>query len=318
MSSFPLVSFLITLLLAAAVCTHGQEWVRDTNGNRVRINDQYFIQPVNTENNGGGLVPLAAKISLCLLGITQALTGEPGVRVSFSFPPSLIPPIPFSPVSTKFGITIEFKSNVCKDISKFWEVDGSSLISEEPAIQIGGNPRERNSRFKIEKVGEEGRTNIYRFTTSDGTVGAVPGPLDSSQLVLTNDVAKTIFFKLIKVNAVTTDVTSTSRVDKLGLRMIFITIEFKSNDCKELSKFWEVYEARNIIEPPILIGGRPEEPNSRFKIEKVGEDGTNIYKLTTSTGNVGSIPLLGTTPQQVLVLTNDVAKTIFLILFEVK
>lgn len=221
MSSFPLVSFLITLLLAAAVCTHGQEWVRDTNGNRVRINDQYFIQPVNTENNGGGLVPLAAKISLCLLGITQALTGEPGVRVSFSFPPSLIPPIPFSPVSTKFGITIEFKSNVCKDISKFWEVDGSSLISEEPAIQIGGNPRERNSRFKIEKVGEEGRTNIYRFTTSDGTVGAVPGPLDSSQLVLTNDVAKTIFFKLIKVNAVTTDVTSTSRVDKLGLRMIF-------------------------------------------------------------------------------------------------
>uniref|UniRef100_A0A0D2ZQT3 Myb-like domain-containing protein n=1 Tax=Brassica oleracea var. oleracea TaxID=109376 RepID=A0A0D2ZQT3_BRAOL len=206
MSSFPLVSFLITLLLAAAVCTHGQEWVRDTNGNRVRINDQYFIQPAgNTGNNGGGLVPLAAKISLCLLGITQALPGEPGVQVSFSFPPTLIPPLPFSPVRTNFGITIEFKSNVCKDISKFWEVDGSSLISEEPAIQIGGNPRERNSRFKIEKVGEEGRTNIYRFTTSDGTVGAIPGPLDSSQLVLTNDVAKTIFFKFIKVNAVTTD-----------------------------------------------------------------------------------------------------------------
>ncbi|KAL0801638.1 hypothetical protein Bca101_056814 [Brassica carinata] len=220
MSLFPLVSLLITLLLGATVSTLGQESVRDTDGNRVRISDQYFIQPANTGNNGGGLVPLAAKISLCLLGITEAFPGEPGVRVSFSFPPTLIPPLPFAAVRTNSDITIEFKSNVCKDISKFWEVDGSGLIPEETAIQIGGNRRERNSRFKIEKVGEEGRTNIYRLTTSDGTVGAIPGPLDSSQLVLTNDVAKTIFFKFIKVNAVTTDVTSTSPVEKLRLRMI--------------------------------------------------------------------------------------------------
>ncbi|KAF8111241.1 hypothetical protein N665_0076s0228 [Sinapis alba] len=223
MSSFPLVSFLITLLLAAAACTHGQESVKDTDGNRVRINDQYFIQPVNTGNNGGGLLPLAAQIPLCLLGITEAFSGESGVRVSFSFPPRLIPPPPFAVVRTNSDITIEFKSNVCKDISKFWEVDGSGLIPEEPAIQIGGNPRRRSSRFKIEKVGEEGKANIYRFTTSSGNVGAIPGPLDSSQLVLTNDVAKTMFFKFIKVvNAVTTDVitSSTSRVEKLGLRMI--------------------------------------------------------------------------------------------------
>ncbi|KAJ4874935.1 Kunitz family trypsin and protease inhibitor protein [Raphanus sativus] len=220
MSSFPLVSFLVTLLLAAAVCTHGQELVTDTNGNIVRLNDQYFIQPVNTGNNGGGIVPLASKISLCLLGITQALPDEPGVRVSFSFPQTLIPPIPFTPVLTNVDITIEFKSNICKEFSKFWEVDASALVSEEPAIQINGNPRRRNSRFKIEKVGKEGRTNIYRFTTSDGTVGAVPGALESTQLVLTNDVAKTIFVKFIKFNAVTTDVASTSRVEKLGLRMI--------------------------------------------------------------------------------------------------
>ncbi|KAJ4874931.1 Kunitz family trypsin and protease inhibitor protein [Raphanus sativus] len=202
MSSFPLVSFLVTLLLAAAVCTHGQELVTDTNGNIVRLNDQYFIQPVNTGNNGG------------------ALPDEPGVRVSFSFPQTLIPPIPFTPVLTNVDITIEFKSNICKEFSKFWEVDASALVSEEPAIQINGNPRRRNSRFKIEKVGKEGRTNIYRFTTSDGTVGAVPGALESTQLVLTNDVAKTIFVKFIKFNAVTTDVASTSRVEKLGLRMI--------------------------------------------------------------------------------------------------
>uniref|UniRef100_A0A0D2ZQT5 Uncharacterized protein n=1 Tax=Brassica oleracea var. oleracea TaxID=109376 RepID=A0A0D2ZQT5_BRAOL len=61
MSSFPLVSFLIRLLLAATVCTHGQESVRDTDGNRVRISENYFIQPINTDTSGAGIVPLAAK-----------------------------------------------------------------------------------------------------------------------------------------------------------------------------------------------------------------------------------------------------------------
>ncbi|CAF2064339.1 unnamed protein product [Brassica oleracea] len=139
------------------------------------------------------------------------------VRVGFAFPPTLIPPLPFAVVRTNSDITIEFKANACNEFSKFWEVDENSAFPEEPGVKINGNPREQNSQFKIEKVGEEDGTNIYRFTTSNGTVGAIPGPLFSPLLVLTKDVAKTIFVKFVKYNdATTTDViTSTSRVEKL-------------------------------------------------------------------------------------------------------
>ena len=52
-------SFLIAFLLAAAVCTHGQEEeVMDSSGNPVKVGEKYFIQPVKTESNpGGGLIP---------------------------------------------------------------------------------------------------------------------------------------------------------------------------------------------------------------------------------------------------------------------
>ncbi|CAN6935123.1 unnamed protein product [Brassica oleracea] len=54
-----LASFLLILLLAAAVCTHGEESVRDSNGNEVRLKEQYYIQPISNGINGGSLAPLA-------------------------------------------------------------------------------------------------------------------------------------------------------------------------------------------------------------------------------------------------------------------
>ncbi|KAL0664886.1 hypothetical protein Bca4012_101725 [Brassica carinata] len=188
-----LASFLLILLLAAAVCTHGEESVRDSNGNEVRLKEQYYIQPISNGINGGSLAPLAGINPFC----------EPrGISETFT-------------ENRECHITIEFKSNDCKELSKFWEVYEARYIIEPP-ILIGGRPEEPNSRFKIEKVGEEDGTNIYKLTTSAGNVGSIPllGTTPQQVLVLTNDVAKTIFVKFIKVKD------ATSRVEKLGLRMI--------------------------------------------------------------------------------------------------
>ncbi|KAL0807590.1 hypothetical protein Bca101_100085 [Brassica carinata] len=193
-----LASFLLILLLAAAVCTHGEE----------------SIQPISNGINGGSLAPLAGINPFCEpRGISETFTGEPGVPVSIAYPPGFITPLEV--VKTNFSITIEFKSNDCKELSKFWEVYEARYIIEPP-ILIGGRPEEPNSRFKIEKVGEEDGTNIYKLTTSAGNVGSIPllGTTPQQVLVLTNDVAKTIFVKFIKVKD------ATSRVEKLGLRMI--------------------------------------------------------------------------------------------------
>ncbi|WZZ66182.1 hypothetical protein YC2023_077552 [Brassica napus] len=209
-----LASFLLILLLAAAVCTHGEESVRDSNGNEVRLKEQYYIQPISNGINGGSLAPLAGINPFCEpRGISETFTGEPGVPVSIAYPPGFITPLEV--VKTNFSITIEFKSNDCKELSKFWEVYEARYIIEPP-ILIGGRPEEPNSRFKIEKVGEEDGTNIYKLTTSAGNVGSIPllGTTPQQVLVLTNDVAKTIFVKFIKVKD------ATSRVEKLGLRMI--------------------------------------------------------------------------------------------------
>ncbi|KAJ4905940.1 Kunitz family trypsin and protease inhibitor protein [Raphanus sativus] len=205
MTSF--ASFLITLLLAAAVCTHGEESVKDSNGNEVRLKEQYYIQPISNGINGGSLAPRVISPVCQLRDISETFTGEPGVPVSIAYPPGFLTPLEV--VKTNFNITIEFKYNDdCKEISKFWQV--YEFIYDP--ILIGGRPEEPNSHFKIEKVGEEDGTNIYKLTTSAGTVGAIPTP----QLVLhlTNDVAQFIFVKFVKVKA------ATSRVEKLGLRMI--------------------------------------------------------------------------------------------------
>lgn len=214
--------FLITLLLAAAVCTHGHELVNDKDGNPVKLGEQYFIQPVKTKtNNGGGLVPAAINIlPFCPLGITRTLLPyQPGLPVSFTLPYALEETF----VKTSLAINIEFKSNiwpVCNEFSKFWEVDVSSSAPEEPAILIGGKPKEENSWFKVEKAGEGAGANTYKLTTLTRTVGAIPGAwLSAPQLVLTNDDAKTLLVKFSKVDDATTATTSTTRVEKLGLRM---------------------------------------------------------------------------------------------------
>ncbi|KAJ4874932.1 Kunitz family trypsin and protease inhibitor protein [Raphanus sativus] len=214
MSSLPpLASFLITLLLAAAVCIHGEESVRDTNGNEVRIGEQYFIQPINTGSNGGGLVPIDQTFPICQpLGITEALGGEPGVPVNIAYRSGFLTPLKV--IKTNLNITIEFEYNLCNELSKFWEVEEFGDPTK-PAIRIGGSPKEPRSWFKIEKVKDDG---TYKLTTPAGTVGAIPILGSTPRLVLTNDVSKIISVKFIKVNDATTDVTS--RVEKLGLRMI--------------------------------------------------------------------------------------------------
>ncbi|KAG2254010.1 hypothetical protein Bca52824_084146 [Brassica carinata] len=169
--------------MGAAVCTHGLEEVKDSNGNPVNVGAQYFIQPVKTEsNNGGGLVPAAINIlPFCPLGITQTL-------------------LPYQP-----GLPL-------------WAVDDSSS-AKEPAIIIGGKLERPNSAFKIEKATG---AHTYKLTTSYGTVGTTPGAwLSAPQLLVTNDVAKTLYVKFVKVDddASTATTTTTSRVEKLGLRM---------------------------------------------------------------------------------------------------
>ncbi|XP_010428103.1 PREDICTED: cysteine protease inhibitor WSCP-like [Camelina sativa] len=209
-------SFLITLLLAAAVCIQGREPVKDTDGNSLMDRTKYFIKPAN--NNGGGLVPAAINIlPFCPLGITQTLLPyQPGLPVSFHLPIGGKPP-----VSTSLPVSIDFKSDiwpVCTEFSKFWKVDDSPSASEEPAVLIGGKRFDENSHFKIEKAGEGEGSNTYKLTTSYGTVGAIPGGwIGALQLIVTNDTAKTLLVKFNKVDDATT--TSTSRVEKLGLRM---------------------------------------------------------------------------------------------------
>uniref|UniRef100_A0A1J3H3W6 Kunitz-type trypsin inhibitor-like 1 protein n=1 Tax=Noccaea caerulescens TaxID=107243 RepID=A0A1J3H3W6_NOCCA len=214
-------SFLISLLLAAAVCTHGKEQVKDTNGNPVKVGEKYFIQPVKTaSNNGGGLVPAAITVlPFCPLGITQTLLPyQPGLPVSFAFPYV----IPDTIVETSSIVNIKFESDiwpVCNEFSKLWEVDVSSSAAKEPAILIGGKSGAENSAFKIEKAGEGAGANTYKLTTSTGTVGTTPGAwLSAPQLLITNDDSKTLLVKFNKVDDATA-ATTTSRVEKLGLRM---------------------------------------------------------------------------------------------------
>ncbi|CAN6935107.1 unnamed protein product [Brassica oleracea] len=59
------------------------------------------------------------------------------------------------------------------------------------------------------------------LTTSSGTIGTTLGAISHApQLLVTNDESKTLFVKFVKVDDdATKATTSTSRVEKLGLRM---------------------------------------------------------------------------------------------------
>ncbi|CAH8334654.1 unnamed protein product [Eruca vesicaria subsp. sativa] len=222
MSPFPLISFLITLMLAAAACTHGEHiLVKDTEGIPLRTTEQYLILPLNPKSNGGGLLPVPVKLlPLCPLGISQSsVRALPGIQVSFSYPYALMDTY----VSEKEDINIEFKSHAwpgCEEFSKYWEVDESSSALEEPAILTGGKKREGNSWFRIERQEDFVGGVAYKLTTLTGTIGTVPGPWENApQLVLTNDTSKTFLVKFHRVHGDTTAATSTSRLEKLGLRM---------------------------------------------------------------------------------------------------
>lgn len=212
------VSFLITLLLAAAVCIQGGEPVKDTTGNDMKTDQQYIIQPVNT-NGSGDLVPAPPTLDpLCPLGIVQTLFPSiPGIPVSFSIPYAIME----TTVSTDDYVNIEFKSTfiACNKFSKFWKVNESSSATEEPLILVGGTPQEPSSWFKIENAGEGAGENTYKLTSFAGPVGTKPGPwFGAPQLVLSYDKAKTLLVKFKKVDNATT--TSTPRAEKLGrLRM---------------------------------------------------------------------------------------------------
>ncbi|CAH8302398.1 unnamed protein product [Eruca vesicaria subsp. sativa] len=206
-----MISALITLILAAAVCTTYGEPVKDTAGNPVRVGEKYFITPVNT---GGGLVPHHhSNFPFCPLGIA-VIPYPPGLAVSFTYPFSL-PVI----VATSSFVNIEFRSDNwpdCNEFSKFWQVDNTSSSSKEPAIIIGAE----NRGFKIEKAGEEAGENTYKLTTLTGTVGAIPRTsIREAQLVLTNDDAKTLLVQFNKFHDATTVTTSTSPVEKLLPKM---------------------------------------------------------------------------------------------------
>ncbi|KAJ4870364.1 Kunitz family trypsin and protease inhibitor protein [Raphanus sativus] len=147
-------SFLVTFLLAAAVCTHALEEVKDSNGNPVRVGAQYFIQRLRP----------------------RVTTG------SFGYHPNILGR---DTIDTSADINIEFRSPiwpVCTEFSKLWAVDSSSA-SKEPAVIIGGEPKSPNSAFKIEKAAG---AHTYKLTTSSGTVGTTPGAwLSAPQLLVT-------------------------------------------------------------------------------------------------------------------------------------
>ncbi|KAG2313178.1 hypothetical protein Bca52824_024735 [Brassica carinata] len=212
MSSFPLVSFLITLMLAAAVCTQRPEHVLDTE-NPVLTTAQYLILPYSPRN-GGGLLPVPVKLlPLCPLGISQSsVTALPGLPVSFSTPYVLME----THVHVMDYVNIEFRSEAwpgCEEFSKYWEIDESSSASKEPAVLIGGEKRVQNSWFRIKREENFVGGNAYKLTTLAGTIGTVKGPWKNApQLVLTNDTAKTFLVKFRKVHGNLTATAPTSRL----------------------------------------------------------------------------------------------------------
>ncbi|XP_010428104.1 PREDICTED: cysteine protease inhibitor WSCP-like [Camelina sativa] len=217
MNKLSVVSFLITLMLAAVVCIQAGELVKEADGNYLQTNQQYFIQPVNTNFSGGGLVPAPPTLSifaLCPLGIVQSpIDYIPGVPVSFSIRNAIME----TTISTDDYVNVEFKSPkfwACTQFSKFWKVKESSSATEEPPLLVGGTKQEQNSWFKFENAGEGAGANTYKLTSFAGPIGTKPGALGAPQVVLTNDKAKTLLVKFKKFDKPTTT-SSTSQFVKI-------------------------------------------------------------------------------------------------------
>ncbi|CAF2064313.1 unnamed protein product [Brassica napus] len=151
-------SFLITLLLSAAVGAHGTAEINET--------------PVKGRP-WSGLVPAATNIlPSCPLGITQTrLPNQRGIPVSFRYTETIDRDF----ITTDTSINIEF-------------IYGQSMTPHLPLSSV--------------------------LTTSYGTVGTTP-----PQLLVTNDESKTLVVQFVKADDATKATTTTSRVEKLGLRM---------------------------------------------------------------------------------------------------
>ncbi|KAL0801639.1 hypothetical protein Bca101_056815 [Brassica carinata] len=194
-----LTSFLIAFLLAAAVCTHGEEEeVKDSNGNPVKIYSKYFIKVVETERVTWAVVLFQAPLEIRLVHLAS--------------PKQLIRTNRVCRIRPELWAW-------CTDYSTLWAVDFSSPAAKEPAIIISGRPGSPESAFKIEKAT---KAHTYKLTTLFGTVGTIPSPFfHEPHLIATNDEAKTLIVEFVKVGDVTTatTTTTTSPVEKLGLRM---------------------------------------------------------------------------------------------------
>nr|2DRE_A Chain A, Water-soluble chlorophyll protein [Lepidium virginicum]2DRE_B Chain B, Water-soluble chlorophyll protein [Lepidium virginicum]2DRE_C Chain C, Water-soluble chlorophyll protein [Lepidium virginicum]2DRE_D Chain D, Water-soluble chlorophyll protein [Lepidium virginicum]6S2Y_A Chain A, Water-soluble chlorophyll protein [Lepidium virginicum]6S2Y_B Chain B, Water-soluble chlorophyll protein [Lepidium virginicum]6S2Y_C Chain C, Water-soluble chlorophyll protein [Lepidium virginicum]6S2 len=160
-----------------------EEPVKDTNGNPLKIETRYFIQPAS-DNNGGGLVPANVDLShLCPLGIVRtSLPYQPGLPVTISTPSSS----EGNDVLTNTNIAITFDAPIwlCPS-SKTWTVDSSS---EEKYIITGGDPKSGESFFRIEKYGNGKNTyKLVRYDNGEGKSVGSTKSLWGPALVLNDD-----------------------------------------------------------------------------------------------------------------------------------
>ncbi|KFK44717.1 hypothetical protein AALP_AA1G293900 [Arabis alpina] len=172
----------MSLFLLVSAVAIIQEPVNDANGNPLKRQAQYFIQPVSREK-GGGLVPQILTLTkFCPLGIVQTLlTSQPGLPVIISDP--------FSDkgnISTNIDLNIEFQSSIwtCTS-SKIWTVDDSSSSSDKQYVTSGGSSGQKESFFQIQKYGND--QNTYKLVHNGKSVGTTPGLFGAPTLVLNDD-----------------------------------------------------------------------------------------------------------------------------------
>ncbi|KAF8056190.1 hypothetical protein N665_1275s0001 [Sinapis alba] len=213
----PLSFISLFLLVSAIAVSAGDEVepVKDTNGNPLKSQNQYFIQPASNKK-GGGLVPASTDLThLCPLGIVQTLLPyQPGLPVNFSKPS----PPNDDVLTTNTDLIIEFQSPIwlCPS-SKIWKVDTSSS-SDKNYVTTGGSSSTRESFFRIQKYGNDQNTYKLVHYESDSAIkgiGATTGFFGAPILVLEDDNDDKNVFP-VKFREVDT---STENVFAKGLRM---------------------------------------------------------------------------------------------------
>ncbi|KAL1204579.1 Kunitz trypsin inhibitor 2 [Cardamine amara subsp. amara] len=210
--SFSFISLFLLLSAVAISAAISEELVKDTNGNPLKRQTQYFIQPASGKN-GGGLVPASIDLNnLCPLGIFQTLPYQPSLPITISDPFFYK-----GNVSTNTNIIIMFESPIwlCPS-SKIWKVDSSSYVT------TGGRFKSRDSFFRLQKYGNEQDTYKLVHYQHDSairsfkSVGITTGFFGAPIFVLNEvDDDKNVFsFKFREVGTLIEKV-----FEKLSLRM---------------------------------------------------------------------------------------------------